>query len=81
MYYLLKHKTMKQELKEIAKNIAQLRYHEQVQNYFIEGFETAINVVVSIIESTMIDENFSDGECIDMICNLFNVDFHNETAS
>lgn len=72
---------MRQELKEIAKNIAQLRYHEQVQNYFTEGFETAINVVESIIECTMKDENISDGECIDMICDLFNIHFRNETAS
>lgn len=73
---------MRQELNEIAKNIAQLRYQEQVQkNYFTEGFETAINVVVSIIECTMKDENLSDGECIDMICDLFNIHFRNETAS
>lgn len=73
---------MRQELKEIAKNIAQLRHHEQsAQNYFTEGFETAINVVVSIIERTMKDENISDGECTEMICDLFNIDFSNETAS
>lgn len=73
---------MRQELQEIAKNIAQLRYNEQsAQNYFTEGFETAINVVVSIIERTMKDENISDGECTEMICNLFNIDFSNETAS
>lgn len=73
---------MRQELKEIVKNIAQLRYNEQsAQNYFTEGFETAINVVVSIIERTMKDENISDGECTEMICDLFNIDFSNETAS
>lgn len=73
---------MRQELKEIVKNIAQLRYNEQsAQNYFTEGFETAINVVVSIIECTIKDENISDGECIDMICDLFNIHFRNETAS
>lgn len=73
---------MRQELKEIAKNIAQLRHHEQsAQNYFAEGFETAINLVVSIIERTMKDENISDGECTEMICDLFNIDFSNETAS
>lgn len=73
---------MRQELKEIAKNIAQLRYNDQsTQNYFTEGFETAINVVVSIIERTMKDENISDGECTEMICNLSNIDFSDETAS
>lgn len=73
---------MRQELKEIAKNIAQLRYNDQsIQNYFTEGFETAINVVVSIIERTMKDENISDGECTEIISDLFNIDFSDETAS